>query len=63
MRIEYLIKRMRMPSDWKDTRNLNRKWTGLATSHVKIMNELGKDGWEYFLNIGPLFYFKREVWG
>ena len=45
-----------MPTEWP-----TEKWDELRANHLELMNDLGKDGWEYFMNIGPLFYFKRLI--
>lgn len=53
---EYRIKKFTMPSDWEIGKT---KWADLQTTHFYEMSELGEEGWEYIMNIGPLFYFKR----
>lgn len=56
---EYRIEFCKMPSGFVD--RLEKEWTELQANHSKVMNELGSEGWEYFMNIGPLFYFKRPI--
>lgn len=59
MKWEYRIEKFKMPSDWADGRELERKWYEMASEHWVELNKLGQEGWECYLNIGPLFYFKR----
>ena len=61
MKWEYYIERLEMPSEWPIGGELNTKWDELRASHLEAMNRLGIKGWDYFMNIGPLFYFKRPL--
>ena len=56
---EYRIEFCKMPSGFVD--RLEKEWTELQANHSEVMNKLGSEGWEYFMNIGPLFYFKRPI--
>lgn len=56
---EYHIEKVAMPSEWPIGDDLAKKWDELRNNHLEVMNKLGQERWEYFMNIGPLFYFKR----
>ena len=54
---EYKIVKFEMPSDWPMGKLL---YDDLKVKHADCMNELGQEGWEYIMALGPLFYFKRN---
>lgn len=55
---EYRIVRFEMPEDWALGA---MQWNNLEIKHYHVLNKLGQQGWEYMMNIGPLFYFKRPL--
>lgn len=58
---EYHIEKVVMPSEWAIGAELDKQWEEMRSNHLEIMQKLGKEGWEYFMSIGPLFYFKRPA--
>ena len=56
-RWEYRIEKMRMPADFRS----DHDWDGFGRDHFVVLEIIGREGWEWFQTIGPLFYFKRPM--
>lgn len=59
MKWEYKIVKFFMPGDFK--LNYEYEYEQMVEEHNRVLNELGRAGWEYIHILGAYWYFKRPL--